>query len=200
MALSVLYLHPNSTFGGASRSLMELLRGFPDKAVQPHVVVPRGQVAEMMIQAGYAVEQSRGIAQYDCTRFGHYRGLRWLILLREFAFLPTTLWTSYKVSVRWRDIDLIHVNEITALIAAVLMKAFLRRPLVVQVRSVQQVTGIPLRRRLLEYLLRRYVDAIVAIDETVRVSLPADMKIDIVHNSFTPTASSEIPMTSPTSI
>jgi len=193
MPLSVLYLHPISTFGGASRSLMELLRGLPDKAVQPYVVVPRGQVADMMIREGYAVEQSGGIAQYDCTRFGHYRGLRWLILLREAAFLPTTLWTSYRVSARWRNVDLIHVNEITALIAALLINALLHRPLVVHVRSVQQVTGIRLRRRLLEYLLRRYVDAVVAIDETVRASLPADMKIDIVHNSFTPTASSEIP-------
>jgi glycosyltransferase involved in cell wall biosynthesis len=45
----------------------------------------------------------------------------------------------------------------------------------------------------LEFLLRRYADAVVAIDETVRASLPADLKIDVVHNSFTPTASSEIP-------
>ena len=192
MALSVLYLHPISSFGGASRSLMELLRGFPHETVEPYVVVPRGHVADMLIQEGYAVEQSAGISQYDCTRFGHYRGLRWIILLRELAFLPATLWTSYRVSARRRDTDLIHVNEITALIAALLMKALLHRPLVVHVRSVQQVTGIPLRRRLLEFLLRRYADAVIAIDETVRESLPKDIKVEIVHNSFTPPASSEI--------
>ena len=59
-------------------------------------------------------------------------------------------------------------------------------------RSVQQVTGIPLRRRLLEILLRRYADAVVAIDTTVRESLPEDISVDIVHNSYTPRACSEI--------
>ena len=193
MALSVLYLHPIPSFGGASRSLMELLRGFPHETVAPCVVVPRGQVADMLLQGGYVVEQSEGISQFDCTRFGHYRGLRWLILLRELALLPATLRTSYRVSARWRDIDLIHVNEITALIPALIMRALLRRPLVVHVRSVQQVTGIPLRRRLLEFLLRRYADAVIAIDATVRESLPGDIKVDIVHNSFTPPVSCEIP-------
>jgi glycosyltransferase involved in cell wall biosynthesis len=193
MALSVLYLHAIPAFGGASRSLRELLRGFPDKAVQSHVVVPHGQVADMLAKEGYSIEQSSGISQYDCTRFGYYRGLRWLILLRELALLPATVWTSYRAYRRWREIDLIHVNEITALIAALFIKALFRRPLVVHVRSVQQVTGIPMRRRLLEFLLRRYADAVIAIDETVRASLPADITVDIVHNSFTPPASSEIP-------
>ena len=192
MALSVLYLHPIAAFGGASRSLMELLRGFPPETVKSYVVVPRGPVADMLATEGYSIEQSGGISQYDCTRFGHFRGLRWLILLRELAFLPTTVRTSYHAYRRWPDVDLIHVNEITALIAALLMKALFRRPLVVHVRSVQQVTGIPLRRWLLEFLLRRYADAIIAIDATVRASLPADLKVDIVHNSFIQPASSEI--------
>ena len=194
MTLSVLYLHPIPAFGGASRSLMELLRGFPPETVKPCVVVPRGPVADLMTAEGYSIQRSGGVSQYDCTRFGYYRGLRWLILLRELALLPTTLWTCYRTYRRWHDIDLIHANEITALVAALLMKALFRRPLVVHVRSVQQVTGIPVQRRLLGLLLRRYADAVVAIDETVRASLPADLKVDIVHNSFTPTTSSEIPV------
>lgn len=193
MTLSVLYLHPSSAFSGASRSLGELLHGLPAAAVQPQVVLPRGHAAELLEAEGYPTEQTVGIAQYDCTRYGHYRGLRWLIALRELALLPATVMACIRAYRRWRDIDLIHVNEITAVIAAVMMKALFQKPLVVHVRSVQQTTGIPLRRRLLEFLLRRYADAVVAIDTTVRESLPANMSIDVVHNSYTPYAAYEIP-------
>lgn len=193
MTLSVLYLHHSPAFSGASRSLGELLRGLPEAAVRPQVVLPRGHAAELLEAEGYPTEQTVGIAQYDCTRYGHYRGLRWLVALRELALLPSTVLACIRARRRWRDIDLIHVNEITAVIAAVMMKALFQKPLVVHVRSVQQTTGIPLRRRLLEFLLRRYADAVVAIDTTVRESLPADMCVDVVHNSYTPHAAYDIP-------
>jgi glycosyltransferase involved in cell wall biosynthesis len=192
MTLSVLYLHPISAFSGASRSLRELLGGLPESTVKPFVVLPRGQGANIFEMEGYSTEQTAGITQYDCTRFGHYRGLRWLITLRELALLPATVLACFRARRRWRDIDLIHANEITAVIAAVIMKALFQKPLVVHVRSVQQVTGIPLRRWLLEFLLRRYADAVIAIDETVRESLPADIHVDVVHNSYTPHASSKV--------
>jgi hypothetical protein len=63
----------------------------------------------------------------------------------------------------------VHVNEITAVVPAVLAKAIFRAPLVVHVRSVQQTEGIPWRRRFLTYLLQRYADAVIAIDATVRL-------------------------------
>src|SRR6185437_1825251 len=193
MTLSVLYLHPSSAFSGASRSLGELLRGLPEAAVRPQVVLPRGHAAELLEAEGYPTEQTVGIAQYDCTRYGHYRGLRWLIALRELVLLPATVLACIRAHRRWRDIDLIHVNEITAVIAEVMMKALFQKPLVVHVRSVQQMTGIPLRRRLLEFLLHRYADAVVAIDTTVRESLPSDMSVDVVHNSYMPHAAYAIP-------
>ena len=193
MTLSVLYLHPISAFSGASRSLRELLGGLPESTVKPFVVLPRGRGAELLEMDGYSTEQTAGITQYDCTRFGHYRGLRWLITLRELALLPATILACFRARRRWRDIDLIHANEITAVIAAVIMKSLFRKPLIIHVRSVQQITGIPLRRRLLEYLLRRYADAVVAIDVTVRESLPTDIHVDIVHNSYTPHASAKVP-------
>lgn len=193
MTWSVLYLHPIAALGGASRSLLELLRGFPSGTVHACVIVPYGSVANLVDSEGYSIQRSRGMSQYDCTRFGYYRGLRWLILLRELALLPATLWAGCRAYRRWPKIDLIHVNEITALVAALFMKALLRKPLVVHVRSVQQVIGIPVRRRLLEMCLRRYADAVVAIDATVRESLPADIHVDIVHNSYTPHASAKVP-------
>ena len=183
---SVLFIHPVAAFGGASRSLLELLRGFPAGAVEPRIVLPRGQAAELFERERYRILKVRGIAQFDCTRFGHYRGLRWLILLRELWFLPFTAWGIVRARRLWPEVEVIHVNEITALPAALLAKALFRRPLVVHVRSVQQDRGMPLRRGLVERLLRRHADAVIAIDETVRASLPSPIAATVVHNGFTP--------------
>lgn len=184
--INVLYIHPVSTFGGASRSLLELLQAFPAGSVHPRVIVPRGQVAEILDQKGMPVLTARGIMQFDCTRFGYYRGRRWLILLRETFYFPFTLWAMLCARRMWRDIHVVHVNEVTALFPVVLAKAIFRGPVVVHVRSVQQAEAIPLRRRLLESVLRRYADAVIAIDGTVGRSLPPDIHTEVIHNGFTP--------------
>ena len=186
MTLRVLYIHPIGAFGGASRSLLELLRGFPDGAVEPRILAARGQAADMFESTGFAIVRASGLTQVDCTRFGHYRGLRWLIVLRELWYLPATLWALRRARREWPSIDLVHVNEVTAIIPALLAKRIFGRPLVVHVRSVQQDRGIPLRRRALARLLRSNADAIIAIDAAVAASLPGGLPVEVIHNSFTP--------------
>jgi glycosyltransferase involved in cell wall biosynthesis len=88
---------------------------------------------------------------------------------------------------------LIHTNEITAILPARLAKALFQKPLVVHVRSVQQATRIPLRRGWLISQLRRHADAVIAIDATVRASLPDDLDVEIVHNAFSPASGAESP-------
>jgi glycosyltransferase involved in cell wall biosynthesis len=186
VALSVLYIHPIGAFGGASRSLLELLRAFPPGAVQPKLIMPRGQVASIFEATGNPLITARGISQLDFTRFGFYRGLRWLILLREIYFLPGTVWALWRARRLWRHIDLIHVNEGSVLLPALLAKALFRKPLLIHVRSVQQTEGIALRARFRDWVLARRAEAVVAIDETVRASLPRGLAVEVVHNSFTP--------------
>ena len=83
----------------------------------------------------------QGVTQFDCTRFGHYRGWRWLILLRELWYLPFTVWGLFKARRMWPEIDLIHANEVTGILAARLAKALFRKALVVHIRSVQKDKG-----------------------------------------------------------
>jgi glycosyltransferase involved in cell wall biosynthesis len=195
ISLSVLYVHPIGAFGGASRSLLELVRALPRESVQPRVIAPRGQVSSILRQSGIPILTTRGISQFDCTRFGYYRGWRWIILLREIYFLPFTLWGMLRARRKWGRVDVVHVNEITAVVPAVLAKAIFRAPLVVHVRSVQQTEGIPWRRRFLTYLLQRYADAVIAIDATVRAGLPSSVHAVIVHNGFTPVFAENTPPT-----
>lgn len=179
--MKVLLLHPAASFGGASKSLCEFATHAVAAGVEMHVICPPGKAATAFADIGMRVHAVRGLSQFDNTRYGHYRGSRWLVLLRELALLPFSLAALARVR-QHGPFDLIHINEITLLPLGLLAKKILGRPLVVHVRSLQHTRGIItdwIGRR-----LKRDVDAIVAIDETVKRTLPKSLDIDIVHNGL----------------
>jgi len=183
---SILYVHMCGSFNGSSRSLLEMIRAFSSEGVRAHVVTPKGNVADLFRKEGFPIIECRGISQFDNTRHGYYRGRRWLILLREIYYLFPTLLALIRAKLKWPSIDLVHVNEITALPAAVLAKLVFRTPLILHVRSVQQTTKGRWRTRLVRWIVRRFCDAVVAIDDTVMQSLPEGIEVQIVHNGFSP--------------
>jgi glycosyltransferase involved in cell wall biosynthesis len=183
MSRSVLYIYHSGVFGGASRSLLELIRAFPSGEVNAHLISPRGKVPEVFRKHGVKVVDAIGISQLDHTRFGYYRGARWLLLARELAFLPFTIWVIFKAHKDWPDIQLVHVNEITNVAATLLAGWVFKVPVVMHVRSVQETKHGHLRRRFVEWLLSR-VDVRIAIDSTVRRSLPEDLDVHVIHNGF----------------
>lgn len=184
--LSVLYVHHTGAFGGASRSMLELIEGFPPRGVVARLITQDGSVARIFAGRGVDVITAAGITQFDHTRFNYYRGWRWLVLVREAVYLPFTLLALLRARMRWKDIDLIHVNEVVALAAVVLGKMLFRCPVVVHVRSVQEMRRGRLRGRFISWVLRRYADAVIAIDETVRRSLPPGVAAQVVHNAYSP--------------
>jgi len=185
--LRVLYLHMIGPFGGASRSLFEAIRAFPAGAVEPLFVTQRGSVTGFFSRLGEVIE-ARGLSQFDHTRYSHYRGARWLVLLRELAYLPFTVAALGRARRRWHRVDLIHLNEFTGLIALWLARRLFGAPAVVHVRSVAEDNPRLLRTRWMHRLLRHESRAVVAIDETVRASLPADLPAEVIHNGFAPRA------------
>ena len=181
--LRVLYLHPFGAYGGATKSLAEMVAAMPAKGMQGLVLAPPGVAARSLTAAGLEVLPVRGIAQWDDTRFGHYRGLRWLILLRELGYWPGTL-LALRRAARRGPFDLIHCNEVTALLAGVLAKRLLHAPLLVHVRSLQRGDAGGRISGWLRRLLRTRADAVVAIDEAVRRTLPADLAVHVIHNGM----------------
>jgi glycosyltransferase involved in cell wall biosynthesis len=185
--IRVLFMHHCGVFGGSSRSLRELIAAFPAGAVEACVLTPAGSVVEMLSKAGIRCIACRGMALFDNTRYSHYRGLRWLVLLRELARLPATLRAIRAVRREFPHPDIIHVNEIVMLPALALAARAYRRPAVVHVRAVQrQPPGWA--GGLVSAVLRRHASALIAIDETVKRSLPADLGVPVavIHNGFTP--------------
>lgn len=183
MTIRVIYVHHAGVFGGASRSLLEMFGAFPDKSIDGCLVTQRGEVAKLAGAAGMDVLESVGIAQFDHTRYGHYSGRRWALLLRELAYLPPTLLALIRARRRWSDTALVHLNEVTLLPALLLVKAIFKCPIVVHVRSVQLLNSDSLRSKFLHRQLRS-ANAVIAIDHTVRRSLPQDLACDVVHNGL----------------
>ncbi len=181
--LRVLYIHPFGAFGGATKSLCEMVAALPEGSVSGLVITPRSVAARSLRSAGLETIEVPGVAQWDDTRFGHYRGLRWLILLRELQYWPATLLAIRKAA-SLGPFDLIHCNEVTALLPALVAKRCLKVPLVMHVRSLQRAGRGGAITAWLMAKLRTHATAVVAIDEAVRRTLPSDLEVTIVHNGL----------------
>jgi len=182
LKMRVLYLHPAAAYGGASKSLIELYQQLRAAGVSATVLTPRGSASAAFARVGMEVLHVKGLSQFDNTRFGHYRRLRWLILLRELYLAPFSLLALWRL--RDQRFDLIHANEITLLPFALLAKRWFKLPLVVHVRSLQRDPHAGLRSRWMTDVLRTQVDAVVAIDHTVANSLAPEVPRTIVHNGL----------------
>jgi glycosyltransferase involved in cell wall biosynthesis len=189
--LRILFLHPAATFGGASKSLIELFGRLRAFGVQATVLTPGGSVCQAFAKAGMDVRKVRGMSQFDNTRYGYYRGLRWIILLRELFLLPFSIAALWRL--RHERFELLHVNDVTLLPLGILAKYLLCIPMVVHVRSLQRPPGIGLRTKLVNVLLRRYADAVVPIDHTVAATLSQDLPLSIVHNGLNIEVSTQAP-------
>ncbi|MBF8731387.1 glycosyltransferase family 4 protein [Pseudomonas guariconensis] len=180
--MKVLFLHPAGAFGGASKSLIELYTCLKSMGVHGVALTPQGNAVPAFIKAGMSVRPVKGLSQFDNTRYGHYRRMRWIILLRELWLLPFSLAAVWRL--RHERFDLLHVNEITLLPLAIIAKRLLKVPMVVHVRSLQCVPGRGFRTRLVNGWLRRYADAVVPIDCTVAATLEDDLPLSVVHNGL----------------
>lgn len=181
--MNILYIHSAGSFGGASKSLVELFLVLKQYQIAGYVITPRGSSSAAFSKAGMQTIETLGLTQFDNTRFGYYRKWRWLILIREIFFFPFSVISLVRAKLLEIEFDLIHVNEITLLPVAVIAKWIFRVPMVMHIRSLQRVDGSSLTRFYYKVLLKT-VDTIVCIDETVKSSLPISIDSIVIHNGI----------------
>ncbi len=184
--LNVLYLDGVGPFGGASRSLFEAVKVLSGKSVNAYFLVARGTASDFYSTVAKDIMTTVGLTRFDNTRYSYYRKLRWIVLLREVFHIPFMFLSLRKAKKKWgNSIDLIHVNEITEIIPGLLAKWMFKVPLVIHVRSLQREDEKSIRCKYINWALLKYADAIIAINENTRATLPKDMNVDVVQNSFT---------------
>ncbi len=184
--MKVLYVDSDGPLGGASRSLFEAVRPLSAGMIDPYFVAVEGTALEFYRQIARDNVTTRGMTKFDNTRYSHYKGIRWLVVLREIFYFPFTVAVLLRARRRWNQIDVIHINEFLGIIPGMIAQRLFRAPLVVHVRSLAWQDEHSLRCRWLKKRLRANASAVVAIDQNVRATLPADIDVDVIQNSFTP--------------
>jgi glycosyltransferase involved in cell wall biosynthesis len=181
MKARILYLNPIGEFSGACVSLINLVRSSPLSGVQPLMLTPAGSAADYFREQGCQVIECPRLSQFDHTRYGRYRGLRWLVALRELVLLPRSYLAMRAIARQVGPVDLIHLNEITGIVVGTMLQCHLRAPMVMHVRAhMGDQRGW--RSRFLWELVRRHVATSFCIDETVAETVPATINKVVVHN------------------
>jgi glycosyltransferase involved in cell wall biosynthesis len=178
--LKVLYVMHTPAPGGAGRSLQYLIEHFPPGEVEATALCPPGPIVGQLRAGGVQVRPIPGVSMFHSAEGIPLRGLRLLELLR-------TVWHMRHGGVIRRAIaevrpDVVHLNDRGMLHAA----RIARRagvPVVMHARSVAD-SGTPWIGRVSAALARRYVDRVIAIDESVRQSLRGLPNVEVIYNPY----------------
>ena len=181
--MRVLYIDGVGPFGGASRSLLEAVNAMPCGEVSPLFLAAEGTALERYRQIASGVVATRAMTRFDNTAFSHYRGKRWLVGAAQSAFLPMTWASVVRARIQFGSVDLLHGNETTDIIPLLMAQRIFQVPAIIHVRALMSREQNK-RTRWLNNRLREMA-AVIAIDENVRLTLPMDIPVQVVHNSFT---------------
>jgi glycosyltransferase involved in cell wall biosynthesis len=180
--LGVLYLHHVGVPGGSTRSLFNAVKRLQLDGIAPFFVCKKGPNIEELRKLDWPTISTIGLSQFDNASNSFYHGLRWLILLREFVFLPFTCVALLRAKFRWgKTIKIIHANEFTLFPTAVLAKLIFKVPLVIHARATQ-TNRCPLRTKLFQTLMSRTCACLIPIDSAVSVTFDVSCQKQIIHN------------------
>ena len=83
MTIRVLYICGIGPFGGASRSLYEAVKAMPKESVEAYFIGVHGSALPFYKEVATDMFATTGLTGFDNSRYSYYRGIRWLVLLRE---------------------------------------------------------------------------------------------------------------------
>jgi glycosyltransferase involved in cell wall biosynthesis len=182
----VLYIDGVGVYGGACRSLFENIRLLKGKDVDPYFIIQKGSVLKYYGQLSNNIISVLGISRFDNTEYSYYKGIRWLILLREIFFIPFTLYAFINAKLKWGKFDIIHVNELTEILPILLSKFFFNAPIIVHCRSLYHNNQSSKRNKIIELVLKKCVSCLIAIDQNVYDTIPKVGNRKIINNSYSP--------------
>lgn len=177
--IRVLYVHHRPQLGGAPASLAGLIREL-DPRFEPHVFCPEGPAADLFRDVGATVHTGP-VAIFSHAWDSPYGGLRWIVLGREAAALPTHI-ARLRSVLRSQHFPIVHLNDSPLLPAGMLAHRHGAR-VVWHLRSALASEGRDRRAAAVAALMGRWGDRAIAIDEDVAARFPLTLPVTIVHNS-----------------
>jgi glycosyltransferase involved in cell wall biosynthesis len=176
--IRVLYVNYISTRAGCVRSLRLLIESFPPGAVEPWVLSPPGPADEEFRAVGARVLPIPAVSVFQNIAGIPVRGIRWGTLLRTFWHMRYG--GVVRHALRTVKPDLLHLND-----HGMYQVASLGReqgiPVLMHVRCIADRES-RWQRALLESCARRFIDEVVAIDESVRWSIREIDPCRVIYN------------------
>jgi glycosyltransferase involved in cell wall biosynthesis len=177
--MKVLFIQHVSALGGSSRSLLELINNLPED-VDSTVLCPGGKYADLLVKNGIKVHTIVGMPQFNNSMISPYKGWRWLILAREFIFLPFLVFKLFQL--RKYKFDIVHINEITQVYGLVLSKILFGKT--IMHTRVMMSKKRNWRHEILTKIFKKYADYIIAIDKSVQSTLDDTLNVQVIHNGM----------------
>lgn len=184
--MHILYVYGASNFGGATKSLLYLIDKLSEFCENINIsILTTKRLKKHFDTKKFNCVGIRWISKFDITQYGHYRGLRWLVLLRELLFLPNSFFKLYKI-IRSNKPDIVHLNDATFFFYAPMIKFFKKEiQVILHVRCLIH-NKKNLRIKFFKHILDNYIDQIISIDETVKENIIQLTRggIQTIHNGF----------------
>lgn len=176
--IRVLYVTHVATRSGNAASLRLLLSHLPPGAVEPYLLCPPGDAVPDFEAAGATVLTIPGISIFQSTVGVPLRGRRLITLVREIWNLRH----GRRIRQMLRDLepDLVHLNE-RGLFQVARVAHRVGIPVVMHARSVADRETRWVHRLFVRWT-NRYVDQVIAIDESVHRSLRETRRCEVVYN------------------
>jgi glycosyltransferase involved in cell wall biosynthesis len=176
----ILFIQPISSFSGSLKSSEEYIKNLYRR--YSFIFLTQNGFSSKILKKYGKVFTSIGISKFDNTENSRYIGLRWLLLVREVIYLPLVLFSLIVIKFKIKKIDLIHLNEITGLPTAIIAKLLFKKSLIVHVRSSNYRNKKNLISNLHFFLLNKFADKILAIDNDILKTVYIKKKSIILRN------------------
>ncbi len=184
MKKKILFCHHSGVYGGASASLVFLLE-YLKKDYECTVLTPMGTVTDVLTKLNINFITITGLPQLNNNYWGSYRGIRFLILIREIFYFIRFLF--YMKDIKKIKPDIIHLNDFTLLPVGKIIKLFYpSTKIYCHIRSLQYQKK-SLYNKIQQYLANKVVSKFIAIDSDVYRSIINPLikkKTVLIYNSY----------------
>ena len=178
-------IHNHKNFSGAARSLGETVISLRKK-IEFVIICPKGSSSKFFKSLNVNVIEIKFVPRFNHFETGYYRGLRWMMLIREVIVFIYFFFFLISLKLRYNKVNRFHLNELELIILAPLIKFFFDASITSHLRSPLEVKKGKKRYKFLKFLSKSYLKYIMSIDADCYKTSPLKKITKIVYNGINP--------------
>ena len=150
------------------------------------IICPKGSSSKFFKSLNVNVIEIKFVPRFNHFETGYYRGLRWLMLIREVIVFIYFFFFLISLKLRYNNVNRFHLNELELIILAPLIKFFFDASITSHLRSPLEVKKGKKRYKFLKFLSKSYLKYIMSIDADCYKTSPLKKITKIVYNGINP--------------